>query len=406
MTPTEELLASLLADEATAITPASLRPLDEPARENRKSRTARWRAGGFRMAVPVAAAAAVLLVAGLMVAARSLFAAAPPFADVGTRTSPPPYYVEIDANDKVIVQSTATGRRTDAVTPPAWVNANSSADAAVAVSADGRTFVVAYNDWDSLRTSLFRFTLTSSGEVAGLARIRTGRLPGLTEPSLALSPDGTRIALAGIPDKSRSIQASSGPPRLVVADLRTGRVRTWPGLAGTGDTDMIQDPVWVTDQTLRFLVGTCRGDRDVPYNAACAYAGPAGREWTLSVPRGRAALGSGRVLVTLPGVTAQALSGRGAGGQGVTALELLRSGGIQVARYDVRAGRLLKILYRGRGARKSNYFFAGLAADGSGNYVLISEDLGSFFGWIGDRRFHRLPVHDLYGGHEAIAATW
>jgi hypothetical protein len=90
----------------------------------------------------------------------------------------------------------------------------------------------------------------------------------------------------------------------------------------------------------------------------------------------------------------------------VTALELLRSGGIQVARYDVRAGRLLKILYRGRGARKSNYFFAGLAADGSGNYVLISEDLGSFFGWIGDRRFHRLPVHDLYGGHEAIAATW
>jgi hypothetical protein len=405
VTPTEELLASMLADEATAITPASLRPLNEPARESRRSRLARWRAAGFRVAIPVAAAAAVLLVAGLMVAARSLFAVAPPFADAGTRTSPPPYYVEIDANDKVIVQSTATGRRTDVVTPPAWVQANSSADAAVAVSADGRTFVAAYNDWDSVRTSLFRFTLTGSGEVAGFSRIRTGRLPGLTEPSLAISPDGTQIALAGIPDKS-PLQASSGPPRLVVADLRTGRVRAWPGLAGTGATDSIQDPAWVTDQTLRFLVATCRGYRDVPYNAACAYAGPAGREWTLNVPRGRAALGSGRVLVALPGVTAQALSGRGARSQGVTALELLRSGGIQVARYDVRTGRRLKILYRGRGAWKSNYFYAGLAVDGSGNHLLISEDLGSFFGWIGDRRFHRLPVHDLYGGNEAVAAAW
>lgn len=406
MTPTEELLASMLADEATAITPASLRPLDGPPPEHRRSRPARWRIRGFRVAVPVAAAASVLLVVGLMVGARSLFAAAPPFADVGTRTSPPPYYVEIDVNDKVIVQSTATGRRTDAITPPAWVHANSSTDAAVAVSADGRTFAVAYNDWDSLRTSLFRFTLTSSGEVAGFARIPIGRLPGLTEPSLAISPDGTQIALAGIPDQSRSIQASSGPPRLVVANLRTGRVRTWPGLAGTGDTDMIEDPAWVTDQTLRFLVSTCRGYRDVPYNAACAYAGPAGREWTVDVPRGRAQLGSGRVLVTLPGVTAQSLSGGGAGSQSVTALGLLRSGGIQVARYDVRTGGLAKVLYRGRGAWKSNYLYAGLAADGSGNYLLISEDLGNFFGWIGDRRFHRLPIHDLDGASAAIAAAW
>lgn len=406
MTPTEEFLASLLADEATAITPGSLRPLNEPPGDNRRWRTARWRAAGFRVAIPVAAAAAVLLVVGLMVGARSLFVVAPPYADVGTRTSPPPYYVEIDVNDKVIVQSTATGRRTDAVVPPAWVQGDTNTDAAVAVSADGRTFVVAYNDWDTLRTSLFRFTLTSSGAVAGFTRIPTGRLPGLTEPALAISPDGTQIALAGVPDTTHPIQASSGPPRLVVADLRTGRVRTWPGLAGTGDTDLIQDPAWITNQTLRFLVTTCRGYRDIPYNAACAYAGPAGREWTLDVARGRAALGSGRVLVTLPGVTAQTLTGRGPGGQGLTALELLRSGGIQLARYDMRTGRRLKTLYRGRGAWKSNYLYAGLAADRSGRYVLISEDLGTFFGWIGDGRFHRLPIHDLYGTRQAVAATW
>jgi hypothetical protein len=169
---------------------------------------------------------------------------------------------------------------------------------------------------------------------------------------------------------------------------------------------MIEDPVWATGQTLRFLVVTCRGYRDVPYNVGCAYAPPAGREWTLDVPRGRAALGAGRMLVTLPGVTAQALSGRGTGSQGVTSLEPLRSGGIQIARYDVRTGRLLKILYRGRGAWKSNYLYAGLAVDSSGNHLLISEDLGTFFGWLGDQRFHRLPIRDLYGGNEAVAATW
>jgi hypothetical protein len=406
VTPTEELLADLLADEATAITPASLRPLNEPERGHRRSRPARWRGRGFQLAAAVAAAAAVLLVVGLMVAARSVFVSAPQFADVGTRTSPPPYYVEIDPNDKILVQSTATGRRTDVVTPPFGIQANTHADAAITASADGRTFVVAYNDWDSLRTFLFRFTLTSSGQVSGFSRIRTGRLPGLTEPSVAISPDGTQIALAGIPDRDRSIIPSSGPPRLLVVGLRTGQVRIWPGLAGTGATDSIQDPAWLTNRSLRFLVATCRGYRDAPDNAGCAYSGPTGREWALDVPRGLARLDPGRALITLPGATPQAVSGRGLDGEDVTALELLRSGGIRIAWYDVPTGRRLKILYQGLGAGKSNYFYAGLAADSTGTYVLVNDDLGSFFGWTNGGRFHRLPIHDLYGNHEMVAAAW
>jgi hypothetical protein len=291
------------------------------------------------------------------------------------------------------------------VTPASWVHANSNADAAISASADGRTFVVAYNDWDSLRTNLFRFSLTSSGQVAGFARIRTVGLPGLTELSLAISPSGTQVALAGIPDLSRSILPSSGPPRLLVVNLRTGRVRTWRGLTGTGETDSIQDPAWVGDGAVRFLVETCGGYRDVPDNAACAYSGPTGSEWTLDVPQGNAPLGSGRVLVTLPGVTVQALSS-GGDGQAVTALQPLRTGGIQVARYDMPTGRLLKVLYRGKGAWKSNDYYAGLAADGSGKYFLVDEDLGTFFGWLGGGRFHKLPIHGLYGLDEIDAASW
>ena len=409
MTRTEELLASMLSEEAAPITRESLRPLTGPANHNQPLRgsdpTQRW----FKPLAAVAAAVSVLLVVGLVVVARPLFKAAPPFANVGTATSPPRYYVEIDANDNIIVQSTATGRRTDVVTPPFGINANSLADAALAVSANGQTYVAAYNDWSSLRTSLFRFSVTSAGQVTGFARITIGRLPGLTESSLAISPDGVHLALAGIPDKSPAVETSTGPPRLLVVNLRTGQVRTWHGLAGTGPADSIEDPAWTTNRSLQFLVMKCQPSRAWPYNATCeggsvgAPRPPAGTEWALNVPDSSDPLGSGRVLVKLPGVTVQAQNSPSA--DSVTALQLLRSGGIRVARYAVPSGRLLQILYRGKGA-KSNWFYAGLAADGSGKYLLINEDAGTFFGWIDDQQFRKLPVHGRYGDNEIVAATW
>src|SRR5262249_21390281 len=124
------------------------------------------------------------------------------------------------------------------------------------------------------------------------------------------------------------------------------------------------------------------------------------------VSRGSAPLGSGRVLVRLPGVTVQTQSGPGA--DSVTALQLLRSGGIRVARYDVATGRLLQILYLGKGDWQFNSHYARLAVDGSGKYLLINEDLGVFFGWIANGHFHKLPIHGPFpqGHDEIVAATW
>jgi hypothetical protein len=410
MTPTEGLLSSLLAEEAATITAESLRPLTGPAdgEELRGSGMRHFAQRRLRLLAAVAAAVSVLIVIGLLVVARSLVTAAAPFADLGTATSPPRYYVEIDLNDNIIVQSTSTGRRTGLVSPPFGIHGNSNADAAVAVSTDGRTFVAAYNDWANLRTSLFRFTVTSDGQVSGFSLVRTGRLPGLTEPSLAISPDGTRLALAGIQDASPA--GATGPPRLLVVNMRTGQVRTWHGLVGTGAADSIEDPTWTTNGSLRFLVMRCDAARAIPYNATCegGSAGdigpPAGAEWVLNAPLSSAALGSGRVLVRLPGVTVQVQGGPSV--DSVTALQLLHSGGIRIARYDVRSGRVLQILYRGRGDWKSNYFYAGLAADGSGRYLLVNEDLGTFFGWVGDGRFHMLPIHAPHGNNEIVAASW
>jgi hypothetical protein len=406
MTATEEILSSLLADEASMITRESLRPLraPEPGEQLQGSGLRHFMRQRSRLLAVVAAAVSLLLVVVLVELARSLISAAPPFANKGTATSPPPYYVGIDPNDNIIVQSTATGLRTDIVMAPGGIHANSNADAAIAVSADGRTYVAAYNDWDNLRTILFRFSVTSDGTVADFSMIGTGRLVGLTELSLAVSPGGSQLALAGVPDRSRSVQPSSGPPLLLVVNLTTGRPRAWGGLAGTGRADLIGDPVWLTARNLHFLVVTC-DSRAWPYNATCEGSRPpSGTVWTVHVPPGSAQLGSGRALVRLPGTTVQAQSGVGAGS--VTTLQWLRRGGIRIARYAVPTGRLLRILYRGRGDWRSNNFYAGLTADGSGKYLLINEDLSTFFGWISDGQFHRLPIHGLYGDNEVVAATW
>jgi hypothetical protein len=253
---------------------------------------------------------------------------------------------------------------------------------------------------------LFRFTVTSSGQVADFSGLTTERLPGLSGLSLAISANGAQLAVAGIPDKSRAGEPSSGPPRLLVVNLRTGHVRIWHGLAETGDAYSIEDPAWTTNRALRFLVMKCHPSRAFPFNATCQGSGPAaglptGAEWTLNVPHGSAPLGRGRVLVRLPGVTVQALSGTSV--DSVIALHLLH-GGIRVARYDVATGRLQRILYRGAG--KSNYAYDELAVDGSGKYLLINQHLGAFFGWIRHGQFHKLPIHAPFGNNEIVAAIW
>ena len=410
MTPTEDLLTRSLADEAATITRESLRPLAGPANERQLHESGphhsarRWQ----RPLAVVAAAVSVLFVVGLVVVARSLITAGTPFANLGTAKSPPRYYVEIDINGNILVQSTATGRRTDIVSEPFNSGGGTDADAALAVSADGRNYVAAYNDWNTLRTRLFRFTVTSAGQVAGFTMIRTGRVLGLTELSVAVSPDGSQLAVAGIPDKSRSVEPSSGPPRLLVVNMRTGRVRTWHGLAGTGPAYSIEDPAWTTNGALRFLARKCHPARAFPFNAPCMGPGPAAEpgpptaEWTLNVPHGSAPLRPGHVLVRLPGWTVQALSGPGV--DSVTALQLLHSGGIRVARYEVATGRLLRILYRRAGT--SNDTYVGLAVDGSERYLLINEQLGVFFGWIRNGQFHKLSIYAPFGNDEIVAATW
>jgi hypothetical protein len=425
MTPTEELLTEVLAAEAAGISTESLRPLtaqapdrgrwwlDAPRRTRLRLavRTGRAGAGGSRPLVALVAAASVLAVIGLVVAARSVLAPGPPFANLGTTASPPPYYVEIDPNDRVIVQSSATGQVT-ATVGEHWFDANSNVDAAVAASANGKVFVAAFNDWANRRTVLYRFSLTSSGQVTGLSLIPGRHGPGFTSISAALSPDGSEVALSGVVDGNPAdgLEATSGPPQLLVVNLDTGLTRTWHGLAGTAGKDLIQDPSWSNDgASLRFLITTCPGGRAWPYNNVCSAGGPGtsgpeqAREWTLPVPPAAGRLPAGRQLVGLPDWTIQAQASPSGGS--VSAITLLRSGGLQVARYSALTGhRTQTLLSSNQDASQMGYVW--LSADGTGQYLLLNAELGSRFGWIRDGAFHRLPIHGLHGFDEVVAAAW
>ena len=304
MTATEELLAQALPEEAARISADFLRPLAEGdpergrLRQSQLARRARvvlrgWWTGGvlpasFRPLVALAAAASVLAVIAVVVAARAILTPAPPFADLSTATSPPPYYVSVDPNDRIIVHSTLTGQITAITDEPAWLGGGDFQDAAVAEAASGRVFVVALNDWNTLRTRLYQFSLTSAGKISGLTSL-PGHVPGMTGLSAALSPDSSALAIAGIPDRSSSLLESTGPPRLIVVRLSTGSLRAWHGLARSGDRDVIQDPSWQGNERLRFLVTRCAAGRVFGLNAACATGGLTSQEWTVGVPAGPAA---------------------------------------------------------------------------------------------------------------------
>lgn len=106
MTRTEDPLIDALGAVAGRIPDDSLPPLTASRRPAalRWERAARW-------LIPVAVAAAVFAVVAVAVVVPGIGSAGP-FADLGTRTSPPQYYLSVDDSDRIVVHSTAAGAMT------------------------------------------------------------------------------------------------------------------------------------------------------------------------------------------------------------------------------------------------------------------------------------------------------
>jgi hypothetical protein len=400
VTRTEDRLTDALAAVASRIPEDSLHPLVAEGRS--RAGGGRW-AWHTRWLTPTLAAAAVLLVVALAVVIPGI-SPARPFTDSGTGNSPPPFYVSVDWNDQILVHSTSTGHIT-AITPkPLWNNSGDFADTAVAAQPSGRMFAVAMNDWDGNRTRIFTFSLTSSGQISGLAA-RSIRVPGLTSLSAALSPDGNELALAGIADTQPSAAAGAtvaGPPRLLVVNLRTGHVDTWAGPARSGSDDLIQDPTWsASGRALYFLVTRCRGGRlDGAANAVCPYNWPAGEEWVAVVPPGADSLTPQRIAA-LPAGTSQAVA---VPGPALIVLSVGRSARrMTIGLYAV-GGKLLGTLYSG--TPDTGLESAHLSVDGSGRYVILNEDRSTVLGWISHGKLHKLSTRGPFGRDELLSNAW
>jgi hypothetical protein len=393
MTRTEERLADALSAVASRITDDSLAP-DGLAESRARARlrgtmTRRWLA-------PFGAAAAVAAVIAIAVAVPRIGSAGS-FTDVGSRNSPPPYYVSVDPDDQIIVHSTATGEITDRIPEPDWYGGGNLADAAIA-SGNGGQFAVALNDWSTLQTRIDTFRLTSSGQIAGLTQLAI-RVQGLTQLSASLSPGGSQLALAGVPDDARSVSESDGPSELLIVNLRSDQVRKWTATALPVDSYLIEDPSWSAQgRAIRFLLEYCRGGRVAGINATCSYNWPAAREWTIGVPR-TGPVGTVRSIVALPPGTSQAVP---VPGPELVALSV-SDRDVVVGRYST-SGKLLSVLYRA--ATPNDLEHAYLTVDASGRYVILNQDRSSVFGWIRRGRLVKLSTKGQFGFDEMLASAW
>jgi hypothetical protein len=418
MTRTEERLADALGRVASSIPDESLRQLKlaEPQAAGPGTR------GGLtRWLAPAAAAAAVLVVVGVVASVTRPSSGAParPFRDAATAASPPPYFVSIvgpHAN-LIEVRVTATGRVTDAVQPPRGSYATGPyafwqyfSPSAVAAGGD-LVFVVAYNNPVLRRTVLYRFGLTKAGKVTGFRPVPGGALPGLTNPALAVSADGTQVAVGGTPDpKHLNDYYSAVAPALIdVVNLRTGARRGWQGgMIRPGWQLSIPSVAWTPDgRSLVYVAQWCRPVLTVPDSATCgggsgpavAPQGPAADVEEISVAGGTGLLSSAHLLLRGSASYPDILQAVVSPGGEVVALAA-RGRHPYLLQFAVPSGRLQHVLYNGSyvyGLTVSlGLASAALSSDGSGRYFTLSVNLGTPTGWVARGQYHYIGQGSIW----------
>jgi hypothetical protein len=412
VTRTEDRLADALAARANAVRPESLRPLQtgsakaEPkgarARHDGRFAGRTAPAGSTRWArklVPLSAALAFAAVVGLIAffgPTGTVPVPEGPFADVGSAKAPPPYVVDMEWGNTLVVRATATGTVADSLRPPhRWNDSYSWLSTAVAASPEGRTFVAVYNMSQPDRTGVYQFTLTRAGRIIGFRLVRGGDIAGLAGISVAVSPDGSKVAIAGVPQAAADGQQPETrlpAGRLVVINLRTGQHSYFAGgMTRKGQQFAINDVSWAHGgRSLVYLAQWCR-ELQTGLNAACRGATEV-RELAASAAGGT--LAGGRILLrdsrTFPQIVQAVISPNG---QSIVALTIRRKT-VSVAQFGASDGKLRRILYQGRAVQNpgGGFFGAYLATDGSGRNLIVNEDLGLLDAWLRNGRLHPLKT--------------
>jgi hypothetical protein len=325
MTVEDQLRAAgrAVSEQVSHLPRLDLRP-QPPIRHAKVRASRRWLGAGGWL-VPMAAAAAVVAVAVTLVAVKSPPRAAdktgagpvasrstaPSSTPAGDPEALPGYFVAISGlqtmgklpaagqsgpvqaprPDAVVVGETLTGKRLATVTPP-----TGATFAGVTGAADDRTFVL-----DSVQLAAGRGGMLWANQPRTwyLLRIRPGASPvktltrlNLPLPSaadingIALSPDGTRLAVFYQVARKGDGFPYSGPFTLGIYSVATGTaLRTWTGTDpyhgsyGYGENDGLPDPTanltWTSDgQRLAFAYRSSKGPTASLYLRELRLTGP------------------------------------------------------------------------------------------------------------------------------------
>ena len=429
MTRTEERLADALHASADRVRDDRLRPF--PVLES-AARLGAWRRAAWRAwLVPVAAAASVVLIVGLAVAVTG----APQQAGHGrpggtgsTTAGFPEYFAQfIDtinmAGPTVQVRSSVTGSTVASVPSvkvPGWVLALH----AIGASPDGHTFYLAYQAFGTVNSSptsqiwIYRLSITGSGAAMPLTRIEGGDISVgaanyTSGGSLAVSPDGTKLALTIDNTDQRGHDSQGWADKIVVIDLATGARHVWRGgLYRSGKTFSIPDISWTADgRSLVFLGVWCSYPE---FSSRCvSTSGPEGyrdaQVRSLSVGTGGGALDRSAVLLAQSArypFIAAAVAGLAGAELNVVVLSghTGPSGSwskVAVERVSAVNGSLLGVVYRSAPQRgEKQPIGVDISPDPSGRYLLLSyRGPGEIYtGWIEAGNLHFLPVRQPYLG--------
>jgi len=244
MNTDEELLTRVLDRAVGRITAETLRPLVEPAAAPRltRARRALWNA---RLAPAAAALAVVLVVAAALLVTSGTHRPGPANGISGPGAAgPPTYYAEVEGSQfngphgpalvAVVVRATASGAVVARIPTPVIAAAPKALPYSVAAAPDDRTFYALYTNWGRKPGDfwIYRFRISASGAATRPAAIRGGLITGQdylgNVGGFAVSPDGSRLALAVAGGHANTVQSALAAEILVI-DLRTGAHATWRG---------------------------------------------------------------------------------------------------------------------------------------------------------------------------------
>jgi hypothetical protein len=385
MTRTEDRLADALGAGAELIRQESLRPLVPPAIERHRP------AGRVWLAASAAAVAVLAVVAGAAAIANRT-----PVTGPASASAVPSYRVEVDKFQDVVVHSVATGQVTD--TLAAALGAKGFSGTTVASASRASVFAVAYVASGHL-FNIDEFGLTKTGRINHLRQV--GKVRDILNVSLAMSPDGSKIAFAGLALRGRT----SDHPVIEVFDREAGSHSIW-----TSGTDSAHSQLAIAalswQASGRSLI--YQGDWCMPYepaevNGYCFIAAgksakaPFIKQLTVAGSRGLLPGGKigGKLLRTFGSVgKAQSLKviADPADSRAVLFMEQRNS---RVLIYKVKAQGKFdpQLLFRSKAEsalRQGDS--ASFYADGSGSYLLVNVNRGALYGWVHAGKFHGLDA--------------